>query len=133
MTSPENPRSGSASSSVPTDEAQLLAALTDVLRRKRETLLGDDPLHAPVWMEPIWPPLLDALAQHAARRRAQPQQPDDPAVRQQVHALQQEYDTVLNGLQVWSNVVQRLLDATRGPLHQTYGATAASRHSLGRG
>ena len=118
---------------VPTDEAQLLAALTDVLRRKREALNSDDPLQSQAWMEPIWPPLLEALGRHAARRRGQPQQPDDPAVRQQVHALQQEYDTVLNGLQVWSNVVQRLLDATRGPLHQTYGATAASRHSLGRG
>ncbi len=120
-------------SRVPADEAQLLAALTDVLRRKREALLGDDPLRSPVWLEPIWPPLLDALAQHAARRRAQPQAAADPALRQQVQALQQEYDAVFNGLQVWSGVVQRLLDATRGPLHQTYGATSAPRHSLGRG
>ena len=120
-------------SQVPTDEAQLLAALTDVLRRKREALLGDDPLRSPVWMEPIWPPLLEALARHAERHRAQPRQADDPALLEQVRALQQEYDAVLNGLQVWSGVVQRLLDATRGPLHQTYGATSAPRHSLGRG
>jgi signal transduction histidine kinase len=121
------------SSTVPTDEVQLIAALTDVLRRKRDALLSDDPLREAAFVEPIWPPLLEALATHAARRRADPQAPASAELRAQVAALQHEFDTVLNGVNVWSEVLRRSLDASRMPLQGVYGSGAAAPQSLGRG
>ena len=121
------------SSTVPTDEAQLIAALTDVLRRKREALLSDDPLREAAFVEPIWPPLLEALAAHAARRRADPQAAASPELRAQVGALQREFDTVLNGVNVWSEVLRRSLNVARAPLQGAYGSGAVAPQSLGRG
>jgi signal transduction histidine kinase len=120
------------SSTVPTDEVQLIASLTDVLRRKRDALLSDDPLREAAFVEPIWPPLLEALATHAARRRADPQAPASAELRAQVAALQHEFDTVLNGVNVWSEVLRRSLDASRMPLQGVYGSGAAAPQSLGR-
>ena len=121
------------SSTVPTDEAQLVAALTDVLRRKREALLSDDPLREVAFVEPIWPPLLEALAAHAARRRAAPDTPASAELRAQVAALQLEFDTVLNGVNVWNEVLRRSIDVARAPLQGAYGSGAAAPQSLGRG
>lgn len=136
----------------PLDEARLVAALTDVLRQKRQALLGGDlALQAstasaaaratPDWLAPLWQPLLDELDRCTARRQ---QAGDKPAVSTElaarVNALRQEYEGLQYTLTVWSAAIrqaleqssQRLPEPVYGPAYG-YSHSSTQRQTLGRG
>ena len=119
----------------PQDEKRLLTALIQVLRRKREAMRDGEPSMSPTCLEPIWPPLLDALAAHAQRRAAGAEEPD-AELRALADTLRVELDTVGQAMDAWGSNLRHALAQQRKPLPGAYGgadAVSGSTHSLGRG
>ncbi len=119
---------------MPSDEGALLAALTAMLRAKRQSLLqGDMSAQA---LAPLWQPLLDRLQQLAARRADGTAAQADARLRAQAQALREEYEGLQHSLQVWSDALRVARDkAAQRAAAPVYGrsAAAAPRGSLGRG
>jgi hypothetical protein len=133
------------------DEARLVAALTDVLRQKRQALLDSDlalqgpsisaatnPL--PEWLAPIWQPLLDDLDLCTARWQDQGR--NKPAVSAElaasVSALSHEYEGLQHTLALWSAAIKQAMElsAQRPPepvYGPGYGHSSPQRLTLGRG
>ncbi|WP_449371250.1 hypothetical protein [Thiomonas sp.] len=126
----------------PQDERQLVAALTEVLRRQRQALVNTGSEGAaPV--TPIWQPLIAALDQFAARRRAgDPTLDRSPELTAEVAALRDETLALQHTLTVWSAALQQAIaQSQRQAADPTYGpATGAAKRygqtqgqTLGRG
>ena len=126
----------------PQDERQLVAALTEVLRRQRQALVNTGSEGAaPV--APIWQPLIAALDQFAARRRAgDPTLDRSPELTAEVAALRDETLALQHTLTVWSAALQQAIaQSQRQAADPTYGpATGAAKgygqtqgQTLGRG
>ncbi len=115
------------------DEKHLLAALIQVLRRKRCAMRGGDPALAPACLEPIWPPLLEALGRHTQRRAAAHQAETDAELRALADTLQHELDGLRHDVEAWSADLQRAIAQQRNPLPGAYASASAASHSLGRG
>lgn len=120
----------------PQDEKRLLEALLQILRRKREAMDEGGPMMSQAGLEPIWPPLLDALANHAQRRRDAEAEEPDAELRALADALRLELDGLGHAMDAWGEGLRNALAPQRRPLQGAYGAATAasgSPHSLGRG
>ncbi len=118
---------------LPQDEKRLLAALIQVLRRKRDAMRGGDPAMAQTCLEPIWPPLLDALAKHAQRRLAAGQVETDAELLALADTFRSELDGLRQDAEIWSEGLRHAMARQRTPLSGTYASADAVSHSLGRG
>ncbi|MBW4048571.1 MAG: hypothetical protein HIU89_11750 [Proteobacteria bacterium] len=131
------------------DESRLVAALTDVLRRKRQNLLDSDSAlpatgvpdsaaPAPDWLNPIWQPLLDRLQPYAAHRQQGRCEPPSAELTAQVLALRHEYEGLQHTLTVWIAAIQlAMAKAARQQPPPVYGPASSmsspQRQTLGRG
>jgi hypothetical protein len=134
-----------------TDEVRLVAALTDVLRQQRQTLLDRDPAgHLPTaqigsgtaagLLAPIWQPLLDELQVCAEHWQKQPAAASRASAEltARVNALRQEYEGLQHTLTVWSAAIEQAIaqSAQRPPepvYGVAYGHASPQRQTLGRG
>lgn len=134
-----------------TDEARLVAALTDVLRQQRQILLDSGPAgHLPTaqagsrgaadLLAPIWQPLLDELRVCTEHWQKQPAaaSPASAELTARVNALRQEYEGLQHTLSVWSAAIEQAIaqSAQRPPepvYGVAYGHASPQRQTLGRG
>lgn len=125
-----------------TDERQLVAALTEVLRQQRQALVNSGTEGAaPV--APIWQPLIDALDGYTAQRHSADPQPErTPELVAAVTALREETMALQHTLSLWSAALQQAIDQsnkqTPEPVYRRAGAGTAAYagapgQSLGRG
>ena len=134
-----------------TDEVRLVAALTDVLRQQRQTLLDRDPAgHLPTaqigsgtaagLLAPIWQPLLDELQVCAEHWQKQPAAASRASAEltARVNALRQEYEGLQHTLTVWSAAIEQAIAQSAQRLPEpvygvAYGHASPQRQTLGRG
>lgn len=129
------------------DEARLVAALADVLRQQRQTLLNSDPsgeTHAAPTNHggfvPIWQPLLDELQVCTQRWQERPAAASlaSAELAARVNALRQEYEGLQHTITVWSAAIEQAMEqsAQRAPepvYAVAYGHPSPQRQTLGRG
>ena len=124
--------------SIPHDERQLVAALTEVLRQQRQALVNTGSEGA-MPVTPIWQPLIDALDSYTARRQAgDAALTRTPELTAEVNALRDETVALQHTLSVWSAALQQAIaQSQRQGADPTYGPatarTAGARHTLARG
>ena len=152
--SPPNRDAGLNAMSNPTaapDEARLVAALTDVLRQQRQTLLDGNPTgHLPPAQTgsrgdaglpaPIWQPLLDELRVYTEHWQKQPATASRASAElsARVNALRQEYEGLQHTLTVWSTAIEQAIAQSAQRLPEpvygvAYGHASPQRQTLGRG
>ena len=151
---PPNRDAGLNAMTIPTaatDEARLVAALTDVLRQQRQALLDGDPAGrlptaqagsrgAADLLAPIWQPLLDELRVCTEHWQKQPAaaSPASAELTARDNALRQEYEGLQHTLSVWSAAIEQAIaqSAQRPPepvYGVAYGHASPQRQTLGRG